>query len=92
MGHTPGYCKGRHCVSGDLESITNSVRHGHAKTNGLELLEEEEAYVMTSFRMMVLALMNSTMLWPADRSASRLLVEASALKIGTVLIIIEIPK
>ena len=29
------------------ESITNSVRHGHAKTIWIELLEEEEAYVMT---------------------------------------------
>ena len=29
------------------ESITNSVRHGHAKTILIELLEEEEAYVMT---------------------------------------------
>ena len=29
------------------ESITNSVRHGHAKTICIELLEEEEAYVMT---------------------------------------------
>ena len=29
------------------ESITNSVRHGHAKTFWIELLEEEEAYVMT---------------------------------------------
>ena len=28
------------------ESITNSVRHGHAKTIWIELLEEEEAYVM----------------------------------------------
>ena len=29
------------------ESITNSVRHGHAKTIWIELLEEDEAYVMT---------------------------------------------
>ena len=29
------------------ESITNSVRHGHAKTIWVELLEEDEAYVMT---------------------------------------------
>ena len=29
------------------ESITNSVRHGHAKTIWSELLEEDEAYVMT---------------------------------------------
>ena len=29
------------------ESITNSVRHGHAKTIWIELLEEEEASVMT---------------------------------------------
>lgn len=29
------------------ESITNSVRHGHAKTIWIGLLEEEEAYVMT---------------------------------------------
>ena len=29
------------------ESITNPVRHGHAKTIWIELLEEEEAYVMT---------------------------------------------
>ena len=29
------------------ESITNSARHGHAKTIWIELLEEEEAYVMT---------------------------------------------
>ena len=29
------------------ESITNSVRHGHARTIWIELLEEEEAYVMT---------------------------------------------
>ena len=29
------------------ESITNSVRHGHAKPIGIDLLEEEEAYVMT---------------------------------------------
>ena len=32
---------------GIQESITNSVRHGHAKTIWIELLEEEEAYVMT---------------------------------------------
>ncbi len=29
------------------ESITNSVRHGHAKAIWIELLEEDEAYVMT---------------------------------------------
>lgn len=29
------------------ESITNSVRHGHAKTIWIELLEEDETYVMT---------------------------------------------
>ena len=50
------------------ESITNSVRHGHAKTIWIELLEEE-SYVMT-IRMMVLALMNSTMAMASSRCRS----------------------